>query len=259
MASCPKCGQNFKALHLHEPYCKEGGNVAVAEKPEIEPVVRSERGRRRRDLEMRVLAPLEQIRMRPSATTGPWSYWIRPEGATIRDALIIYPNGAKLPASEDRRGMYSANADYYIARQRAKGFEYVGATLTGAGIKRLIEVLEANKPDEILDLEDQITECEHDIANSDRPDWRDNQRKRRRQLMKRLDTVKQPIDADALEAELNDIANAQRMARVSPETLQVMREMLGESNARMMAMIEKFKSTGNAEEGEEFTGKANIE
>src|SRR3989304_2665801 len=63
--------------------------VAVAER---EP--RSVRGRLRRDRDMQILSPLEQIRARPAATTGPWAYYLRRDGATIRDALILYPNGA---------------------------------------------------------------------------------------------------------------------------------------------------------------------
>ena len=223
-----------------------------------EPVIRSERGRRRMERDMQVLSPLEQIRRRPSETTGPWAYFINPDGATIRDALILYPNGAKLPASEDKRGKFSLNAEYYQQRQKDKGLEYIGPTLTASGIKRLIEVLEANKEDECLDLEDQIAACDHDIANSDRPEWRDNQRKRRNQLMKRLETVRQPIDADGLEAELNDIAKAQRMARVSPETLQVMREMLGESEARITGMVSRFASTASQEGADDFTGLDSI-
>lgn len=224
----------------------------------VEPQVRSQRGRRRRDRDMQMLTPLEQIRARTPGTTGPWAYYIRPEGATIRDALILYPNGAKLPPEEDRRGRFSENADHYQARQRAKGLEYVGPTLNAEGVRRLVEVLEANREDEVLDLEDQIAECEHDITNSDRPEWRDNQRKRKAKLQRRLDHVLQPLDAEVLTAELNEIARAQRMARVAPEVLAVMREMQGEMDAKFTSMIAKFQSTGRPEESE-MTGVDRID
>jgi hypothetical protein len=263
MATCSECG--FEAvsnggLAAHVRLAHPGvtaapapAAVAVAEGP------RSERGRRRASRDMQMLSPLEQIRARPSATTGPWSYWLRLDGGTIRDALVLYPNGAQLPPTEDARGKYSLNHEYYQARQRAKGYEYVGPILTAPGVKRLIEVLQANKEDEILDLEDQIAECDSDIKNSDRPDWRDNQRKRKAKLQRRLDHVRAPLDAEALTAELNDIARAQRMARVSSETLMVMREMLGEQDQKFQRALERFQSTGSAADGERFEGVATIE
>lgn len=263
METCSECGfeaVNAFGLSAHQRG-KHGSAVAVEDQPVVgEP--RSERGRRRRGLDVRMLTPLEQIRARPSATTGPWAYYIRPDGATIRDALILYPNGAKLPPTEDTRGKYSENAEYYQSRQRRKGFEYIGATLTAEGVRRLIEVLNANKADEMLDLEDQIADCDHDIKNSDRPEWRDNQRKRKAQLERRLAYVTEPLDADALTAELNEIARAQRMSRVSPEVLAVMREMLGEQEQRQSAkfaeMVKKFRSTGT-DDSESFAGVDRID
>lgn len=259
MEVCTECGfeaVNYTGLSAHirarHGAAQAEPAVAVAEGP------RSERGRRRAARDMQILSPLEQIRARPSATTGPWAYYLRPDGATIRDALILYPNGAKLPATEDARGKYSENADYYQARQRAKGFEYIGPVLTAPGVKRLVEVLEANKEDEVLDLEDQIADCDNDIQNSDRPDWRDNQKKRKAKLQRRLEHVRAPLDADALVAELTEIARAQRMARVSPEVLAVMREMVGEQDQKFARALERFKSTGAASDGERFEGVAAI-
>ncbi len=216
------------------------GNVVVAEKMAA-PVIRSKRGLARRGMDTRVLTPLEQIPVRPGGTTGPWAYYIRPEGATIKDALICYPNGAKLPASEDRRGAYSMNADHFQALMRDKGYEYVGATLTPDGIRRLVEVLAQNKGDEILDLEEQIQACAYDIENSDEPKYRDGQRKRKTQLERRMEYVTAPVDPDAMIAELEEIARAQRMANVSPEVLQVMREMLGAQDAKIMQLAAHFQ------------------
>ena len=146
---------------------------------------------------------------------------------------------------------YAENSEYYRARQARKGLEYVGPNLTAEGVKRLVTILRTNQEEEILDLEDQIAECVQDISNSDRPDWRDNQKRRRDQLQQRLDYVRTPIDADALIAELNEIARAQRMSKVSPETLAVMREMLAEQgekqSAAFTAALEKFSSPANAD------------
>lgn len=271
MAICSKCGNDFKALHLHEPYCKEGGSVAVAEKPTDvakDPEIRSRRGRERHNADLRYLSPLEQVRARPTrmtpaggGPTGPWAYYIRTDGATIGDALILYPNGAKLPPDQDRRGAFSANADYYQNRQKQKGFEYVGPTLTDQGIDRLLEVLEQNKPDEILFLEDEIATCQHDIDTADTPTWRDNQRKRKRQFQRRLDYVRNGFDPEALKAELREISRAQRMAKVAPETMVVMREMMGEQTRAFADMVDKFRQGAavDADSAEMNTGKGVIE
>ena len=261
MNTCPECGFEARnptglSAHMRGKHGSAPAKVAVAERPVDG--LRSERGRRRANRDMEILSPLEQIRARPSATTGPWAYYLRLDGATIRDALILYPNGARLPQAEDPRGKYSENAEYYQTRQRAKGYEYIGPILTAPGVKRLIEVLELNKEDEILDLEDQIAACEHDISNSDNPTWRDNQRKRKAKLARRLQHVRIPIDADALTTELNEIARAQRMARVSPEVLAVMREMVGEQDQKFQAALNRFKSTGSASDGDSFEGVAAI-
>lgn len=221
---------------------------------EVEPVIRSERGRRRAQRDMQALSPLEQVRRRPAATNGPYAYYINPDGATIRDALVLYPNGAKLTQEEDPRGKFSENADYYQARQRRKGLEYVGPTLNEPGVRRLVEVLQANKEDEILDLEDQIAAVEHDIKNSDRPEWRDNQRKRRAQLQKRLDTVRAGFDPDELIAELNQIAQAQQLSRVPPAVLAVMRQMIGALDSKVAQMAESLRSTATLPEQSDYDG-----
>lgn len=265
MEICPECqfeaashaglAAHMRGRHDMALPAAAAAPVAVAERPDGP---RSERGRRRASRDMQMLSPLEQIRARPAPTTGPWAYYLRLDGATIRDALILYPNGAKLPQSEDARGRYSENADYYQARQRAKGLEYIGPVLTAPGVKRLIEVLEANKSDEILDLEDQIAACDNDIKNSDRPDWRDNQRKRKAKLQRRLDHVRMPLNAEEMTTELNEIARAQRLSRVAPETLAVMREMMGEQDQKFQRALDRFKSTGSAPDGESFEGVAMV-
>lgn len=213
------------------------------------PEPRSERGRRRRGVGANELTPLQEIRLRSPGVNGPWAYYLRPDGATIRDALILYPNGAQLPQSEDARGRYSENAEYYQRRQERKGFKYLGPTLTLEGVKLLIETISKNREDEVLDLEDQIAECQYTIENSDRPEVRDNQRKRRDQLRARLERVSQELDAEALSAELNEIARAQRLARVDPKVLEVMREMVGEVNDRLMLTINQVSNRGRSPVG----------
>lgn len=261
METCSECGfeaANWTGLKAHARI-KHGTNVTKEEESvSTEPQPRSERGRRRRSRDMQILSPLEQIRAKPGGTTGPWGYYLRPDGATLADAITIYPNGAKLPTNIDPKGHFSANADYYQSRQRARGLEYIGHTLTPEGIRKVIATILANKDDEVLDLEDQIADCDRDIQNSDRPEVRDNQRKRKAKLQRRLEHVLMPIDADALSAELNAIARAQRMSTVSAETLAVMREMIGEQDAKYMKALEKFKSTGSPSESESLEGVAMI-
>lgn len=230
------------------------------------PEPRSERGRRRRQTGASQLTPLQEIRWRSPGVNGPWAYYLRPDGATIRDALILYPNGAQLPRSEDEKGRYSENAEYYQRRQARKGFQYLGPTLTPEGVRLLIETISRNREDEVLDLEDQIGECDYTIQNSDRPEVRDNQRKRRDQLRARLERVSQELDAEALSAELTEIARAQRLARVDPKVLEVMREMVGEVNDRLMNTIAQVSNRGRSPVGVDMgedpamhQGKAHIE
>lgn len=231
----------------------------MAETPAL-PQVRSERGLKRLGLDQRVLAPLEQVRGKPAEVKGAWAYYINPSGATIRDALILYPNGAILPRSEDRRGKFSENAAYFQQRQARKGLEYIGPTLTPAGVRRLVDVLRANQEDECIDLEDQIEMCNYDIANSDRPEVRDNQRKRKSQLAKRLETVRRGFDPDQMIAELDQIARAQRMARVDPNVLAVLQEYIGDVDARIAPIVEHFRSsaTGPDDNDAVWTGRQSM-
>lgn len=194
-----------------------------------------------------VLTPLEQIRPYDQAGAPDHSaaaYFLRPDGATIGDILIYYPNGAQLTRREDPRGHYSADAAYHQAKLGRKGFEYVGPTLTREGAKRMVEILAANRDDEVERLEDEIALCQYTIENTDRPDVRDQQKARRDQFKARLARVEAPIDADALVDELTEIARAQKMANIDPAILEVMQEMVGESNAKFAEMVAKFTKAG---------------
>jgi hypothetical protein len=213
---------------------------------------KSERGRRLRD--EAVLSPIDQIRQIPGGNgvdaTGAWAYYIRPDGATIRDALILCPNGGIPEMDNERlRNRYGTNAEYYRNRQRAKGWEFIGPHLREQGVRRLLEVLEANRDDEILFLEEEIAEAKDTIKNSDMPDVRGLQKRRVRQLERRLDTIRQGFDPDELTAELNEIARAQQLAMVPPAVLRVMRSMIGDVNDRMVDHFAQGKSRGESAPG----------
>lgn len=178
--------------------------------------------------------------------TGAWAYYLRPDGATIRDALILYPNGGIPDIDNERlRARYGTNAEYYRQRQRAKGFEFVGPTLTEPGVRRLVEILADNRDDEILFCEDEAANCADVIKNADRPEIRDQARKRKRLFEHRLEILREPFDPDALLDELTEIARAQMLASVDPNVLRVMRAMIGEVNAKTESMIAAFQ-TGKA-------------
>lgn len=207
---------------------------------------RAERAAARRRGRSAELTPLQQMRpfnpnSVPDKSAG--AYYLRPLGATIGDVLIWYPNGAKHDRQYDPKGRYSENADYYQMRQRAKGFEYVGPTLTREGARRLVEILEANRDAEVERLEDEIAECTVTVENSDLPQTRELYRRRRQQLSVRLERVRKPFDPDALVSELEEIARAQRMARVAPEVLAVMKEMMEAQSSRFTEALARFTPT----------------
>lgn len=208
---------------------------------------RSERGRRK--YAERVLEPIDQIRVQPGGVTGAWAYYLRPEGATIRDALILYPNGGRPSPQDDPKGKFGTNAELYQARQARKGFTYLGQRLDQRAVRLLVETIARNRDDEILYTEDEIAECER-IRKSDAPQReREIAAKRLAQWRNRLEYLTQPWDPDALVAELDEIARAQRLANIDPNVLAVMREMVGEVNAKTEAAVARF-SRGKTSESE---------
>lgn len=224
---------------------KETEQVMTAAGPQTVPAApepRSQRGKRR----FRSPAPtaMEQIRMRPGGTHGPWAYYLRPDGATLRDALILYPNGGEgelvtMPDGTQRR-RYGDNSEYYHARQQRKGFVYLGQALTSEAVRLLVETIGRNREDEILFLEDEIAACEYTIRTAETPAVRDNQRKRKAQYERRLEVIRNGFDPEALVAELNDIARAQRLAGLDPNMLAVLREMVGEVNERVASLAARL-------------------
>lgn len=239
------------------------------------PERKSERGRRLRDEQ--VLRPIDQIRQIPGGNgvdaTGAWAYYLRPDGATIRDALILAPNGGIPEMDNERlRQRYGMNAEHYRIKARNKGYEYIGPHLREDGVRRLLEILEANREDEILFLNEELADARDTIKNSDRPDVRDQAKRRVRQLERRIETIEQGFDPDELAAELNEIARAQQMAQVPPAVMRVMRSMIGESNDRLASKIEHFQmgkgaassapgrlSRDGSDQGDGFTGKDSLE
>lgn len=220
----------------------------MAERPQ--PFVpRSNRGRR--ELQGDALTPLEQVRIIPSSrdvnfteVTNAWAYYIRQDGATIRDALILYPNGG-VPEVDDqkKRAQHGRNAEYFRARQLRKGFEYIGPRLTIAGVKRLVEVIMGNREDEILYCEDEVVNCQSTIENNDRPEVRDQARKRKYQFEKRLEYLRQDIDAEAMVAELDDIAKAQELASLDPKLARILRQMVGEKVSALEELVGRMTRT----------------
>lgn len=244
--ACPDCGKAVGNVASHRPFCPQRGEAAIAQSEKIgETTPRSERGRRlHRET---VLRPIDQIPMPPGGgdieATGAWAYYLHPDGATITDALTLYPNGGVPEVDDPRmRARYGENHLYYQQRQARKGFEFVGPTLNEAGVLRLVEILAQNRGDEILFCEDEIGNCQQVVVGSDRPEIRDQARKRRRQFEARLEYLRQPLNPEELTEELNEIARAQMLAKVDPNVLRVMRSMIGEVNDRMAQAISRFQS-----------------
>lgn len=257
---CPTCGNEFLNLGNHTRHCKGGGGVAVAERPmEAEGPVpgqpRSERGKRRYAGGTAILTPLAQIRVQPQGVTGAWAYYLRPDGATIRDALILNPNGG-VPDLDDRRlqGKYGTNAAYFREKAQRKGRVFLGQQLDERAMRLLVETLAKNRGDEILFCEDEIATCEFNRVNNESQREREIATKRKTQFQRRLDTLRQPFDPDALLAELNDIARAQMLASVDPKVMRVMRAMIGEVNSKLEGMVGHFQSGKQNEQDPSMTG-----
>lgn len=204
---------------------------------------------RSRRHEEAILRPIDQITPPPGGNgmeaTGAWAYYIRPDGATIAEALVLYPNGG-IPDIDDRRlaDRYGLNATYYRERQARKGFEYVGPVLNEAAMQRLVEVLAANREDEVEFLKEEIADAKDTIKNADIPEIRTQARRRVRQLERRLATIEAGFDPNELLAELKEIARAQQLAKVDPNVLRVMRAMIGEANASMIAHFQQGRTPG---------------
>ena len=254
MATCPDCGETIKGNpNFHAK--KHASSVAVMERPEP----RSQRGRERRQAP--VLTPLEQIRPLPSGTTGASAYYLRPGGATIRDVLIVYPNGG-IPesASPKMRARFGMNADEYRSKQRRKGFTYLGTRLDKNSVRLIVEEIAKNRQEAIWEMEDELDECERVIGGDGDPKWIPLYKQRRAAALKRKATLEAEWDPDKLVADLDEISRAQRLANVDPNIRAVMAEMIGEANEKMLAYFSDAKRDphmvrGGGAEGEDFSGR----
>lgn len=217
----------------------------------------SRRGLRDKGLSNTDASPFQQVRrFRRHLTSndqaeGAYAYYLRPDGATISDVLIVCPNGGRpeIPPGTDqrtagRRRKLGTNAEYYRGRNAAKGFEYVGPKLTPEAIKRLVEILEENREDEIDFIDEKIAEAEELFKTSSDPAKRDLERDRISALNKRRMYLTQKLDVDAMVDELNRISRAHQLASLPPNVLQVMTAMIGEAEQKMVNALLPKKVTG---------------
>ena len=217
----------------------------------------SRRGLRDKGLSNTDASPFQQVRrFRRHLTSndqaeGAYAYYLRPDGATISDVLIVCPNGGRpeIPPGTDqrtanRRRKLGTNAEYYRGRNAQKGFEYVGPKLTPEGIKRLVEILEENREDEIDYIDEKIAEAEESFKSTSDPQKRDLERDRVSALNKRRIYLTQKLDVDAMVDELNRISRAHQLASLPPNVLQVMTAMIGEAEQKMVNALLPKKVTG---------------
>lgn len=210
------------------------------------PVLRSRRATT--DAAGEVLTPLKQVRVPTNGVTfGAWCYYARPDGETIRDVLVLSPNGGNAPDNPDPRirAKYGTNASYYHDRAEAKGFITLGPKLTTEAVRTIVDILLKNREEAVLYCQDQLALCEYTIATTGVEKDRQIAHKRKAQFQKRLDTVLQPFNPDELVAEMEEIARAQRMSRMDPATRQAVAEMIGERvNAKFEEMVNHFAKGG---------------
>src|SRR3972149_6813303 len=91
--------------------------------PGLEP--RSARGKRMRGVT--TITPRQEIPVHQGCAAA---YYLRPDGATISEALVIYPNGN----DQDKR--FAKNYAHYRQPQRDRGLIYLGPTVTAGSVGR---------------------------------------------------------------------------------------------------------------------------
>lgn len=232
----------------------------------------SKKGMRDRGLSDRDASPFEQVRRFNRHMGGEtiaetsYAYYLRPEGATISDILVVSPNGARqdIPPGTDqrvakRRRALSTNAEYYRGRESRKGHIYIGPKLTEEGIKMLVEIMERNRGDEIDYIDEQIAEAEDAFKNEPRRDHQSLHRARITALLKRRSYLTQRLNVEEMVEELRATAKVQQLASLPPEVLNVMRSLIGEAETRMLDTLIPKKKTltqaaaalGNVDFGDE--------
>ncbi len=219
--------------------------------PNINPLTGKPYSRRgRREAGVNQVTPLQQFRRWDDHLTtntirdSAYAYYLRPDGATISDILIICPNGGQPTIEGDarsrrRKKLVGSNAGYFRDRQQAKGFIYIGQQLTREGIMKMIEIMEENQPDEVLWVDEQLAMANVTLRTDPRHDHQNLAQER----INRLNAVKErlttKLNVDAIVREMNLIAEAQRLANLPPEILEGMRQMRDDAENNALArMIE---------------------
>jgi len=160
--------------------------------------------------------------------------------------LVCYPNGAPML----RNGRDRGNSALYQSRQAAKGFEYIGPSLTPSGVKRLAEVIAGERQDYILYLEEEITSAEQTIREADKPEVRDQARTRRGQLTRQQNFYAKPLDIDGMIAELDDMMKAQKLAALSPAQREAFSVMFDEQvSGRVADLVNKMEGKSSTSDG----------
>ena len=209
--------------------------VAVLDKPPVPPP--STRSRYRRGADTVLLKPLQQIRRAPSVVTCAGGYYLDPEGATIRDALHYYPNGAGPEDFGPNDQKFATDYDRHRARQASKGFKWLGATLNAPAVRELVKTIASNRADEVRQTEYEIELCEHTMRHSADATQRAVAQRRYEQWKRRLELLEAPIDADSLIEELDAIAKAQRLSKVAPELRAVLMEMMDDAGKKLITQL----------------------
>ena len=236
--TCPVCGEVKKAkgraghMKSHEEFRQ---SEEAMDRPPQPPAVRARRGYKPRGADTS-LSPLQQIRREPTVLSGAGAYYLDKDGATIRDALIYYPNGA----TEAEVGRYGQNSEYYQSRQATKGFKYLGATLGPDAIKELVSTLVSNRPDEIAITQYRMDECDYTLRHSGVQKEREVAAKRRQQFAARLDMLQQKINVTELIQQLEEIGEAQTIAKLDGPTRKAMELLLKKQNQRVLELVSQL-------------------
>ena len=236
--TCPECGRTIAAAgrgNHTDAHARKAQADAAIDRPPIPPDVRSRRGWSPRGVDA-TMSPLEQIRRSPTVTNGAGAYYLDKDGATIREALIYYPNGA----SASEVGKYGENSDYYQARQAKKGFKYLGATLGPSGVRELVDTLVTNRPDEIKITQYKMDECDYTLRHSGVQKEREVAARRRQQFAKRMELLQKKIDTEGLIQELEEIGEAQTISRLDGPTRKAMELLLAKQNERVLSLVKQL-------------------
>jgi hypothetical protein len=199
---------------------------------EVTEPVRSKRGAQMRGSTGGAVSVLEQISPRPGGPVGgPAAYYVRKDGATIREALVVQPNGAPIKGDD---------GEYEQRRALKDGMVYIGPALTIEGIQLLIQTLAENRDDYILFLKEEIEATDLDAKTSDEPKTRAYQRARCERFRALLKQAEMPLDGEALYSELQSISQAQELASLPKNVREVMLRTVGQVNGRVQEIASQL-------------------